>query len=69
MKNRIKRDDLNDSDIMPYSTMNADSAADEEEPAVLRSGGAIMAALEQKNVKDTEHSKPKAAEKKTKKVK
>ena len=47
MKNRIKGDDLNDSDIMAYSTMNADSAADEEEPAVLGSGGAIMAALEQ----------------------
>jgi len=49
LKNRAKGDDLNDSDIMAYSTMNADNTADDDEPPVLGSGGAIMAALEQKN--------------------
>ena len=33
---------------MAYSSMNADGAEDDE-PAVLGSGGAIMAALEQKD--------------------
>ena len=53
MKNRAKGDDLNDSDIMAYSTMNADSAGDDDEPQVLGSGGAIMAALEQNSGKDS----------------
>ena len=34
---------------MAYSSMNADAGAEEDEPAVLGSGGAIMAALEQKD--------------------
>lgn len=44
---------------MAYSSMNADGGAEDDEPAVLGSGGAIMAALEQ-------NSKPKKQAKKTK---
>lgn len=38
---------------MAYSSMNADAGAEDDEPAVLGSGGAIMAALEQNT--DTKH--------------
>lgn len=47
---------------MAYSSMNADGAEDDE-PAVLGSGGAIMAALEQKDkpttAKTAKHKKMK----------
>jgi len=40
---QINGDDLNDSDIMAYSAVNA--PADEGEDSIFSSGGAIMDAL------------------------
>ena len=40
---QVKGDDLNDSDIMAYSAVNA--GADEGDDSIFSSGGAIMDAL------------------------
>jgi hypothetical protein len=51
---QVKGDDLNDSDIMAYSAVNA--GADEGDDSIFSSGGAIMDAL---NIKDPEEQKKK----------
>jgi hypothetical protein len=40
-----RKDDLNDEDIMAYSSLNSNGADDDDTPA-FSSGGAIMDALE-----------------------
>ena len=46
---QVYKDDLNDSDIMAYSSINAASDEGEDETTSFESGGAIMDALAQKN--------------------
>ena len=45
----MQQDDLDGSDILAYSSLNANS--NEEDDSAFKSGGAIMAALEQQNPK------------------
>lgn len=52
---QLSKDDLNDSDIMAYSAINADDEAGDD--SAFSSGGAIMDALAQKN-EDEEENDP-----------
>ena len=49
---QVKGDDLNDSDIMAYSAVNA--GADEGDDSIFLSGGAIMDALNIKHPEEQE---------------
>jgi len=52
---QVKGDDLNDSDIMAYSAVNA--GAEDGEDSIFSSGGAIMDALNKKDPGEEEAKK------------
>ena len=60
---QVYKDDLNDSDIMAYSSINAASDEGEDETTSFESGGAIMDALAQSDPDKFKSKPPKKAAK------